>query len=77
MRHRRSWMLVTQAVIILGLWLIAGTDPTKALGAMAAFAVMVVVGCLGVGCSDHHQPTTDCAYCRRGHMAGQAAHPTH
>ncbi|HEX8661539.1 MAG TPA: MFS transporter [Brevundimonas sp.] len=39
--HRRSWMLVTQAVIILGLWLIAGTDPTKALGAMAAFAVMV------------------------------------
>ena len=34
-------MLVTQAVIILGLWLIAGTDPTRALGAMAAFAVMV------------------------------------
>ncbi|MFJ6025312.1 AmpG family muropeptide MFS transporter [Brevundimonas sp. NPDC092305] len=39
--HRRSWMLVTQAVIIFGLWLIAGSDPTKALGAMAAFAVMV------------------------------------
>jgi PAT family beta-lactamase induction signal transducer AmpG len=39
--HRRSWMLVTQAVIILGLWLIAGSDPTRALGAMAAFAVMV------------------------------------
>lgn len=39
--HRRSWMLVTQGVIILGLWLIAGTDPTRALGAMAAFAVMV------------------------------------
>jgi MFS transporter, PAT family, beta-lactamase induction signal transducer AmpG len=39
--HRRSWMLVTQAVIILGLWLIAGSDPTRGLAAMAAFAVMV------------------------------------
>lgn len=39
--HRRSWMLVTQAVIIVGLWLIAGADPTRALGAMAGFAVMV------------------------------------
>ena len=25
--HRRSWMLVTQAVVILGLWLISGSDP--------------------------------------------------
>lgn len=39
--HRRSWMLATQAAVILGLWLIAGTDPTRALGAVAAFAVMV------------------------------------
>lgn len=39
--HRRSWMLVTQALIIVGLWLIAGSDPTRALAAMAAFAVLV------------------------------------
>src|SRR5690606_3815661 len=41
MGHRRSWMLVTQAVIILGLWMIAGLDPTANLPVMAAFAVMV------------------------------------
>ena len=39
--HRRSWMLVTQAVVILGLWLIAGSNPVSMLGAMAAFAVLV------------------------------------
>lgn len=39
--HRRSWMLVSQAFIILGLWLIAGTDPTVSLGRMATFAVFV------------------------------------
>jgi len=39
--HRRSWMLVTQAVVILGLWLIAGSNPSSMLGAMAAFAVLV------------------------------------
>lgn len=39
--HRRSWMLVSQAVIILGLWLVSGTDPAKNLGLMALFAVMV------------------------------------
>ena len=39
--HRRSWMLVTQAVVILGLWLIAGSNPASALGAMAGFAVLV------------------------------------
>lgn len=39
--HRRSWMLVSQAVIMLGLWLIAGTDPAANLGLMALFAVMV------------------------------------
>ncbi|HEV7386032.1 MAG TPA: MFS transporter [Phenylobacterium sp.] len=39
--HRRSWMLVCQALIMLGLWLVAGTDPKAALGAMALFAVLV------------------------------------
>ncbi len=39
--HRRSWMLVSQVVIIIGLWLIAGTDPKANLGLMALFAVMV------------------------------------
>jgi PAT family beta-lactamase induction signal transducer AmpG len=39
--HRRSWMLVCQAVIMLGLWLIAGTDPGSNLATMAAFAVLV------------------------------------
>jgi len=39
--HRRSWMLVTQAVVILGLWLIAGTDPSSDLPRMALLAVMV------------------------------------
>ena len=39
--HRRSWMLLTQAVIILGLWLISGSNPQTQLGAVALFAVMV------------------------------------
>ena len=39
--HRRSWMLVTQAIVILGLWLIAGLNPMNALGTVALFAVMV------------------------------------
>ncbi len=39
--HRRSWMLVCQALIILGLWLVAGTDPAVNLGVMALFAVFV------------------------------------
>ena len=39
--HRRSWMLVTQGFIMLGLWLIAGVDPASSLGWMAAFAVFV------------------------------------
>ncbi|MDB5435880.1 MAG: permease [Phenylobacterium sp.] len=39
--HRRSWMLVCQALIMLGLWLVAGSDPKAALGAMALFAVFV------------------------------------
>jgi PAT family beta-lactamase induction signal transducer AmpG len=39
--HRRSWMLVCQALIIVGLWLIAGSDPTQSLGRIAVFAVLV------------------------------------
>lgn len=39
--HRRSWMLVTQGVIVLGLWLISGLNPSNALTTMALFAVMV------------------------------------
>jgi PAT family beta-lactamase induction signal transducer AmpG len=39
--HRRSWMLVTQAAVMLGLWLVSGCDPKTALGPMAAFAVLV------------------------------------
>lgn len=39
--HRRSWMLVSQIVIILGLWLIAGSDPKTNLPAMAALAALV------------------------------------
>ena len=39
--HRRSWMLVCQAAIIAGLWLVAGSDPTRSLGAVAMFAVLV------------------------------------
>ena len=38
--HRRAWMLVAQAVIILGLWLVAGSDPAANLGWVAAFAVL-------------------------------------
>ena len=39
--HRRSWMLATQALIILGLWLISGSNPATSLMAVAGFAVMV------------------------------------
>ena len=39
--HRRSWMLVCQAVIMVGLWLVAGTDPASNLTTMAVFAVLV------------------------------------
>lgn len=39
--HRRSWMLVAQLAIMLGLWLISGQDPATGLGAMAAVAVFV------------------------------------
>jgi PAT family beta-lactamase induction signal transducer AmpG len=39
--HRRSWMLLCQALIMLGLWLVAGSDPAGNLAAMAVFAVFV------------------------------------
>lgn len=39
--HRRSWMLVCQVAIMIGLWLIAGNDPSTNLGVMAAFALLV------------------------------------
>jgi MFS transporter, PAT family, beta-lactamase induction signal transducer AmpG len=39
--HRRSWMLVLQLLVMLGLWLISGTDPAGSLGVMAAFAALV------------------------------------
>ena len=39
--HRRSWMLVCQALIMLGLWLVAGTDPATGLATVAIFAVLV------------------------------------
>lgn len=39
--HRRSWMLVSQGLIMFGLWLIAGSDPARGLGAVAACAVLV------------------------------------
>jgi PAT family beta-lactamase induction signal transducer AmpG len=39
--HRRSWMLVCQVVIMLGLWLVAGSDPVHSLGRVAVFAFLV------------------------------------
>ena len=39
--HRRSWMLVSQAAIIVGLWLIAGSNPAENLGLVAFFAVCI------------------------------------
>ena len=39
--HRRSWMLVCQSLIMVGLWLVAGSDPTRSLGTIAVFAFLV------------------------------------
>ena len=39
--HRRSWMLLSQAVMIAGLAAIATIDPTRRLGLMAGIAVLV------------------------------------
>ncbi|MBC1183797.1 AmpG family muropeptide MFS transporter [Brevundimonas sp. WCHBH090558] len=39
--HRRAWMLVTQGVIIFGLWSISTLNPSNALIAVAGFAALV------------------------------------
>lgn len=39
--RRRSWMLACQILVMFGLWLVAGTDPARNLGATALFAVLV------------------------------------
>ena len=39
--HRRSWMVVCQGLIMIGLWLVAGTDPATNLVTLALFAVLV------------------------------------
>ena len=39
--HRRGWMLMAQAVIILGLWLVSGSDPAANLWLVVWFAVLV------------------------------------
>ncbi len=39
--HRRSWMLVCQVLITIGLLLVAGSDPTVSIARMAMFAVFV------------------------------------
>lgn len=39
--HRRSWMLLCQSILVIGLLLIAGQNPTSSLGTMAALAVLV------------------------------------
>jgi len=41
--HRRSWMLVCQILITVGLWLVAGSDPATNLGTMAMCAIFVGV----------------------------------
>lgn len=39
--HRRSWMIVLQVLLMIGLWMISGVDPAANLGLMAAFAALV------------------------------------
>ncbi|WP_337185208.1 MFS transporter [Phenylobacterium sp.] len=39
--HRRSWMIVLQVLLMLGLWMISGVDPARDLALMAAFAALV------------------------------------
>lgn len=41
--HRRAWMLTAQAVIMLGLWLVSGSNPATNLWLVAWFAVLVAV----------------------------------
>lgn len=37
--HRRSWMLVAQIAIVIGLWLVALSNPAEHLGVLAVYAV--------------------------------------
>ncbi|MFC0634751.1 AmpG family muropeptide MFS transporter [Brevundimonas balnearis] len=39
--QRRSWMLLMQGLIVIGLWAIAGSDPSLNLGQVALIAVLV------------------------------------
>jgi PAT family beta-lactamase induction signal transducer AmpG len=39
--HRRSWMLVCQGLVMLGLCMLAASDPGRGLGTIAVFAVLV------------------------------------
>src|SRR5687768_18081366 len=39
--HRRSWMLFCQGLIMLGLWLVSTSDPSRSLGLIAVFAFIV------------------------------------
>jgi PAT family beta-lactamase induction signal transducer AmpG len=42
--QRRSWLLLSQAVIVTGLLFMSTSDPATALGVLVAFAVMVAFG---------------------------------
>jgi len=39
--HRRSWILLCQILVVGGLWILAGLDPTRELSLMAVVAVLV------------------------------------
>lgn len=39
--HRRSWMLAAQLLVVVGLWLISGSDPQSNIAGVALFAVIV------------------------------------
>lgn len=39
--HRRSWMLAAQLLVVIGLWLISGSDPQSNIAGVALFAVIV------------------------------------
>lgn len=41
--HRRSWMVVTQAMVVFGLWSISGQSPGNSLTSVALFAVLTGV----------------------------------
>ena len=41
--HRRSWMVVTQAMVVFGLWSISGQSPSTSLASVALFAVLTGV----------------------------------